>query len=295
MFHKQFDSNLDLIDSVINSRYGRNAQYVLEDYIYRNGFSKFFVSRLLKRLEYFINTPFEYAKYTIPIEVNKNRDILLNALTQEILEIKNINSLELAQEKIVELFVDKNWLIKYCTRKWLLLNSGLALELTILNDKYSFKYLELLKKEYGVVIGNSVVHRHVISNKERLALKQYGITTPFEHWDRAYYEDAMRKIRQIVKSNPECVGIVSEGSWVYNPKLYEIADDGKPYATFTFLREDKLVGHRFFDHKASKVDPQFDFATRNERRKAYVENGKLDIDVYSIFYPASELLSQTFN
>lgn len=294
MFHKQFDSNLDLIDSVINSRYGRNAQYVLEDYIYRNGFSRFFVERLLKRLEYFINNPFEYSNYAIPTGVNKNRDNLLQTLNLEISVIRKTENLELAEAKLFELFVDKNWLIKYCTKKWLLLNAGLALELTTLTNKFPAKYLELLEKEYGVVIGNDVVHRHVISNKERLSLKEYGILTPFEHWDRAYYEDAMRKIRQIVKSNPECVGIVSEGSWVYNPKLFEMADDGRPYTAFTFLKEDKLVGHRIFVHQASHVNPQFKFAIRNERRKSYVESGKLDIDVYAIFYPRDELITAKF-
>ena len=40
---------------------------------------------------------------------------------------------------------------------------------------------------------------------------------------------------------------------------------------------------------------QYYFAIKNERRKKYVENGSLEIDVYYVFYPREEIISAQFN
>lgn len=285
------------IDKIVFARYGRHAREAL-DSILNNGVSvEDLSSQLIARLLEAIDNPMKYPNYEIPDSVLNNREKLLPELNRRIEKVsKRIE--EEKKAELYKLFVDKNWLVKYIVFQWFILNPGLDLEIIQVKDDLPDKLKDWLKYNYTVSVGDEVVHRHVIPNEEREALNRIGLNVPYLHWDKLYYVDAMKLTKEIVRSNPNCKGILSDGSWTYDPKLYEIAPDGKPFASFTFLSDDRLVGERFFLEKAelgNDQENQFLFATRSNRRKKYVEEGILDIDVYAVFYPRKRLLSIDFD
>ena len=291
------NTSTELREQIVFARYGRKAKVALDEYFSLNKLNKDSIDLLLIKLESSINTPISYPDYEIPEVLTKNRELLLPELQRLITKIRKRTNEDELKEEVYKLFVDKNWLIKYATQQWFLANSGLAIELIKVKPTLEDEFLSWLDKEFYIKPGVQVVHRHVISNSERESLKQIGIPTPDDHWSENYYVDAMRTIQELVKSNPNCAGILSDGSWTYNPDLYETAEDGKPYAAFTFLKNSKLVGHRFFLMTALPDNDQanqYNFAIRSERRKKFIEEGKLKIDVYCVFYPREELLKEKF-
>lgn len=288
--NQDYDS---VAQQLVTARYGRKAKKILDQYLEAQDFTKDFADTVIETLESQINDPFEYEGYEIPDVVEENRILIIDRLNNEIEQLQQIDELAELKVKIYELFDEKNFLIKYATRQWLLLNPGIALEFNTVDDDLFPEFLQWIQAKFDIGVGDHVVQRHVISNAERIILKECGLNTPHDHWDKQYYVESMRLIQEIVKSNPNCVGIISDGSWIYNPKLYEIAEDGEPYASFTFLKDDKLTGHRFFYMTAlpgNEQENQYLFATSSPRRKRYVEEGKLSIDVYMIIYPRDELL-----
>jgi len=77
-------------------------------------------------------------------------------------------------------------------------------------------------------------------------MKEYALknefTVPFANWDKSYYIEALIAIHNLLQSNKESIGLFCEDSWVFDPAGHEIASDGKPYASFSFLQDDRLTG-----------------------------------------------------
>lgn len=297
MENKGFENNIQLLDSIVYARYSRFAKSALDEAI-DNGISVDDLSdSLIEVLVQAIEEPSTYDGYTIPAVVKDNRVKFLPELNRRIDNIKRSRAAE-KRAALYDLFVDGNWGVRYATCKWFLLNPGLSLEIIEVSDSLPGNLKKWLKEKYDVNVSDSVLHRHVVSNERRESFKELGFEVQYLHWDKAYYVEAMKLIQKIVNSNPKCKGILSDGSWTYNPKLYEIAPDGKPFASFAFLSDDRLVGDRFFLEKAelgNDQENQYLFAISSDRRKKFIDEGILDIDVYAAFYPRKRLLFMDFD
>jgi len=285
------------ITNIITARYSRHAQTALDGYFKAFGLDKETIEEIIRGLEELIENPLEYPGYVIPESAEINRRKLLPILQKQIEDLRSSRDEDL-KASTEALFVKNNRLIKYCTYRWLLANAGVAIEIMQVKEKLPADFKTWLAQNFDVHVSDQIIHRHVISNEERNKLKEWGIETPYENWDEEYYKAAMRDIQQMLLSNPESKGILSDGSWTYNPRLFDIASDGKPYASFTFLKDDKYTGHRFFLITATPDNDQavqLEFAKGSERRKRFIESGELKVDVYGIFYPRDEVLAQDFN
>jgi hypothetical protein len=127
----------------------------------------------------------------------------------------------------------------------------------------------------------------------RNRLSKMGITIPYIHWHENYFKDMNQQVLEIGLSWKKCKGLFCDSSWIFNPQNFNVAPDGKPYAAFTHLKEPKLVGNIFdITNKISAQDyrTQFTFATRNTRRKKYVEDGLFEVKVFGSFYPINKMV-----
>ena len=136
-------------------------------------------------------------------------------------------------------------------------------------------------------MGDEVIHLHVISNKERLILREIGFDVSDLHWNKEYYIEALLMAAKILQDNPNIKGYFCEDSWVFDPFVYQTASDGEPYSAFDFLADDLIIGERFFVGDA-KVDnkyyKQYEFALKSKRRKLLHEKGEfMPKNLFKIF------------
>ncbi len=289
--------------NILNARFPNNAKDALDWYFSEFGRS---IESSKQILTYFLQVLKDknfdseipnFPKFIAP------KDLLVNNLKVRkivINEIKNIlNSLNEGNGKIEDIenfLISNHESIKYALNQWLLSSPGMAIEPYRIPEDINPDFLEWLKEKFDVGPGALVLHRHVISNNRRIKLKEMGFEVPDMHWIESYYRKGMTYAQNMIRNNESISGIISIGSWVYNKANYEIATDGKPFVSFTFLDNDELTGHRFDIKPATEVTytEQFNFATRDPRRKALYESGEFKPIVTGVFYPSREVSSVNF-
>ncbi|HSW97258.1 MAG TPA: hypothetical protein VLF89_05520 [Candidatus Saccharimonadales bacterium] len=271
-------------------RYPRKDNLFLEEYLEKFGSSKEDLLTLLKLLKDQLENPISWRNYTISDMLKANTNFFKKEL------FKRINNLivqdDINPNTIRSFFLTNHEIIKYALQRWILVNAGIAIELfTISEEKVERNFLAALFKK-RIKLGDEVIHLHVVSNSERKDLQAMSFNVPFAHWDKSYYTGALNSINNLLQSNVESIGLFCEDSWVFDPAIHEIASDGKPYASFSFLKDDRLTGERFFVGEAKSDNnyfKQYEFSLKSPRRKAFYNKGEFIPKTYGIFYPKEKL------
>lgn len=185
--------------------------------------------------------------------------------------------------------------IMWALNQWLLINPGQIREISKVDAKIPPLIRKWLQERFGVKEGATVLYRRVISHDGQNRLKDMGFTVPYDGLHEKYFREAMWVSATMAERTEDCAGVISEGSWLYNPDNYRMAPDGKPFTKFGFLESDELVGER---HYVADVTPdneyfyQYRFATRDHRRASYAQNGVFKPKVYATFYPREQLIKK---
>jgi len=277
---------------IITTRYPRPVNTKLDEYLDNYGVGSKSVHFLLGKLTELLEVPIEWAGYDIPDSLKAHVKFFKNISKKLVKDFRKKQSYD--RQSVNKFFLKNHIIFKYAIQRWLIVNAGICFELfTISEEKVQKDFLKELDKR-AVRIGDVVLHLHIISNNEREDLIELGFDVPYKHFDKSYYIDALCQANKILQSNPESIGLFCEDSWVFDPAVHKIASDGKPYASFSFLKDDILVGERFFvgdvrpDNNYCK---QYDFALRSPRRLKLHQKGEFNPKTYGIFYP-KELLKK---
>lgn len=207
-----------------------------------------------------------------------------------------IAELELSssEDEIRNFFIEHHNFLKIALGNKIYATPGVNLEPVHVGSHLPKSFLSWLGKEFGVEQGDVVLHRHVQGKSTQDLLHSLGICAPFSTWSRLDYENALEIAGELMWQNPDIKGVISEGSWIYDPKIHENASDGRPYIAAEFLKYDKLTGERFRISKEewpSKYETQLKFISQNIRRKAMIENNTWSPEVYGAFYPREQLFN----
>jgi hypothetical protein len=275
---------------IFTVRYPRNDNQFLEEYIEKFDSHKEGLLDVLLLLKDQLEDPISWRNYTISDTLKSNTNFFKKNLLKKINNF--IASDTITPDNIRSFFLANHEVIKYALQRWILINAGIAIELfTISTDKVEKNFLaELFKR--GINLGDEVIHLHVISNSERRRLQEMGFNVPFSHWDKRYYMEALVTIHTLLQSNSESIGLFCEDSWVFDPAIHEIASDGKPYASFSFLKDNRLTGERFFVGEAKPDNDyfkQYEFSLKSPRRKEFYKKGEYTPKTYGIFYLKEKL------
>lgn len=196
-------------------------------------------------------------------------------------------------DELVTFIVANHEYVMWAKNAWLLVNPGITLEPTRVTNDMAVAIRAWLKNNFHVQEHDEVLLMHVISENGKERLKKINFPIPFPHWDKHYLLHALATtVQMIEKTNAK--GLYSN-SWMFNPDNFKIASDGRPYAAFTFLADDMLVGYRL--NVTNAITPedfnvQKAFAMRNERRRRFVEAKEFAVAVYATFYPTNLLLQR---
>lgn len=206
---------------------------------------------------------------------------------------KLINKDVISWSETKDFLIENHENIKRVQNRWFAANPGLLLEWVKITDDYQKLLIDWLKKR-GTILGDDTIHLHVISNNGRQKIKQMGFDVPHDHWDESYYKNMLSRCVEIMELNPEIKGLFCDASWVHNPKNFEVAPDGKPFVSFDFLKDSKLIGETIdITDCMSQRDyqTQFNFASRSPRRKQYIEDGVYEVRVVASFYSREKLIA----
>lgn len=232
-----------------------------------------------------------FADYSLPkVVLDDNKKV------REIVEegVENVLKKENLTWKITkEFLVDNHENIKRVQNRWFAANPGLLLEWVKITDNYQKLLIDWLQAK-GLSLGDDTIHLHVISNNGRQKIKEMGFDVPYDHWHESYYRDMLSKCVEIMEANPSVKGLFCDSSWVHNPHNFEMAPDGKPFVSFDFLGDKKLIGETvdITDCMSQKdYQTQVNFATRSPRRKQYMEQGVYDVRVVASFYSRANLIA----
>ena len=283
-------SQESLAQEIITTRYPRLINIKLDEYLSAYGTGLKSIHFLLNELTKKLDEPIDWAGYKIPNSL-KNHVELFKSISKELIKEFQEKS-EYDRKSVNEFFLKNHIIFKYAIQRWLIVNAGICFEIfTISEEKVQKDFLkELIKR--GIKLGDIVLHLHVVSNGEREDLAALEFPVPFKHWDKSYYTEALRFANEILQSNPASIGLFCEDSWVFDPAIHKISSDGKPYASFSFLKDDILIGERFF---VGDVRPdndyykQYDFALRSPRRLKLHQKGEYNPKTYGIFYFKDQL------
>ncbi len=268
---------VDLAYECLTARYRDKMRLKLKEYFENYGPDG--EAALHEVLRCLLANPLDWSGYNISDEVQKNTDRFVEM-------VKRILNTQID-------WVQNHTAIKYAIRRWLYINSAVAVErYTITMSKIAPAGQVLLRK-YGVQDGDEVIHLHVISNQEREQWKMAGLSVPSLHWEESQYRVALRTIARLVQNNPRVAGLFCQDSWVFDPALHNVAADGRALAAFDFLRDDTLVGERFFAGNITADGPlasQFEFALRNPRRRQLFERGEYMPRSFGFFFPRELLV-----
>jgi len=276
----------DLAFTILNVRYPRSDNKHLEEYFNLYGVNRESIDYLIRQLNHLLQEVPHWNGYKLPNKLITNAEFFKQQVGIKIKEYLEVN--DYSAKTMGDFLLQNHEIIKYAISRWLLVNAGIAIELFHLSEKQveSNFLRQLLEK--GLKINDEVIHMHVISNKERIRLHDLGFNVPYEHWEKAYYLEALNIIDELLQSNSSSHGLFCEDSWVFDPKIHEMASDGKPYASFSFLADDKLVGERYFVGIAkpdNKYYKQYEFSLRSPRRLKLHQNGEFIPMTYGLYYP----------
>lgn len=275
---------------IITARYRRPINTKLDEYLNTYGTRTESIHFLLNELTKLLDNPLQWTGYFLPESFKENTEFFKD-ISKKI--VKNFKGESVySRESVNEFFLKNHNIFKYATKRWLIVNAGICFELfTISEEKVQKDFLkEILKR--GVKSGDVVLHLHIISNDEREDLADLGFPVPFKHWDKSYYVEALHLANEILQSDPSSIGLFCEDSWVFDPAIHEITSDGKPYASFSFLKDNSMIGERFFVGDAlpdNTYCKQYDFALRSPRRLKLHQMGEFNPKTYGVFYSKEKL------
>ncbi len=181
--------------------------------------------------------------------------------------------------------------IAFSLHKWFYVNPGVFLEILEIDSRLAQPIMEGLK-EFRVGEGDLVIHLHIITQNGRDRLLARGIASPYEHWDKSYIRDISSTCRDICEANPSIKGVFNDGSWTCDPANFQTASDGKSFVSFDFLADDRAVGKRIYVADAlpdNEHQGQWQFATRNQRRRELYNVGEFRPKVYATFLPREQM------
>lgn len=277
------------VEAILDARYPRPNNEAFDALFsdFENSFDA--TRRLLGALCVRMANPCEWAGYEVP------DDVVALAEANKALALEQVQTFEtqadIGKTAVQQFFLKNHCTFKYAMRKWLLLNPGIAIEpLTIGSDILEPEVISSAA-QVGVKESDNVLHLHIVSNEERRALASTGFRVAHSHWDRSYFINALHAVDDMLQSNPESAGLFCEYSWAFAPDLHRLASDGRPYASFSFLKDKTLVGNRFYvgDALPNKYAAQYHFALRNERRRLLYEVGEFRPEAWGFFYPTDLL------
>ena len=267
----------------------RETHTALSNYFMTSGADEKGVGGLLDSLEKSLILPRQKG-IKIPQRLRTNAEPVRNYLLKELNSLRAVHPVG---PEVTDFILKQYDLIKYAQEERFLANAGVQLEVLKIPIDCPPELLSWLKEEFDVSVGDTVIHRHVIDVNAQSKLQKAGVPVPHVHWDRSYFADATHQAAELLQLNPQIKGVISLGSWIYDPNNHVLATDGKPYAAFGFLQEEQLVGHRVDLGEATLSNDfrsQYRYATRNQRRATLANTGEYQPHVYGVFYPREELL-----
>lgn len=219
-----------------------------------------------------------------------------NESRQVALKIRSLLTSELLQqedpEAIENFFLNNNVHLKMALGQRLYATPGVNLEPIHVDKDLPSTLLNWLSEKFQVQAGDIVLHRHVHGEAMQNRLHSAGILPPYKGWLYKDYAWALDVSAELMVFNSGIKGIISEGSWIYDPSAHDMAPDGKPYLASRFLKYDELTGHRI-QLPQSEIGELYEiqqmFASKHPRRKAFIEQGAWTPKVYGTFYPKDEL------
>ncbi|MFW5702450.1 MAG: hypothetical protein ACOCXP_00605 [Candidatus Dojkabacteria bacterium] len=280
----------ELANQIFNVRYPRSENEHLEEYFAVYGYNSDAMKFLFEELSCLVKQDVSWTGYKLTSKLKENAIFFKELVAKRVTDFSKHT--EYSKQEVRVFFLSNHEIIKYAIGRWLIVNAGIAIELFYLSEeKVEPNFLHQLIAK-GLKIGDEVIHLHVISNNERQRLKQYRFDVPYDHWDESYYLEAVMTVNRLLQSNPESLGLFCEDSWVFDPKVHEVASDGRPYASFNFLANDLLVGERYFVGEAKPDNQyyrQYEFSLRSPRRLDLHKKGEFMPKTYGIYYPKEKL------
>ncbi|RPI80929.1 MAG: hypothetical protein EHM34_09360 [Nitrosopumilales archaeon] len=278
----------ELINAILAARYIDHIDEYLTKYFQGTDNNAENNKLILKRLLTQISDPIlqkshpVYTIATIPNEILENNNLVRNTVIQLIRSL----ILEYDENKIKEFFILNHENIKWAQNRWFVVNPGLGLELMEIHEEMPQKLLKWLNNNFGCIVGDKVAHLHVISNRGRERLRSMGVKVSLDHWAEEYWKDFLIKVKNIVENWNGCKGLICDQSWVFNPQNFEIAPDGKPFVSFSYLKNRYYYGDILDvteDIQDFERNKQISFALRSERRKKYYEEKIFFPKIYATF------------
>lgn len=213
-------------------------------------------------------------------------------------ELRYILTQQLSEKKtpqqIEDFFLTNNVHLKIALGQRTLATAGVNLEPLYVDSSLPGTFLTWLKERFNVVPGDIALHRHVHGESMQNRLYSLGLlAAPYTGWHRHDYTGALDVGAEIMYHNTMIKGIISEGSWIYDPSAHDTAPDGRPYLAASFMKHDHYTGHRKQlpkEELGAFYATQLMFASKNARRKQFIEEGVWTPQVYGAFYPRDEVL-----
>lgn len=287
-----------LITDILQARYTPHRTSAYHELIrHQPEATGYFLSQLLECLRNPLleTSSLEFPNFVIPDTVLQNNKLVRLWMIEKCKRIhESFMRQKLDHNDITAFLTVEHENLKWALNQWLLINPGQTREISYVTSDSPPHFLSWIKAEFHLNLGALVLNRHVISYSGQDRLEKMGFTVPYRGLHQRYYEDAMEMSAKILADNPECHGVISEGSWLYNPQNYDTAPDGLPFVRFTFLADERLVGKRFEIGNAlayNEHSTQYGFATRSPRRLKYVQSGHFKPKVYAAFYPREAVLA----
>ncbi len=197
-------------------------------------------------------------------------------------------------DKIENFFLRNNVHLKIALGQRTLATPGVNLEPLYVDSSLPGTFLQWLKDQFNVVPGDIALHRHVHGEAMQNKLHSIGLqATPYNGWHQHHYTGALDVGAELMYHNTAIKGIISEGSWIYDPSAHTIAPDGRPYLAASFLQHNAYTGYRL-QLPEEELGPLYAtqqmFASKNPRRKQFIEDGIWKPTVFGVFYPREEVL-----
>lgn len=279
----------NLAQAIFLARYRDKLAPLWVEYRAKYGVTRASVDFLLDTVSELLCNPISWSEWGLPSSVLAQRDFFATHADRAIGEARE--QLLLNETMVVNFLNTNHVLFKYALNRWLFVNPGIAFEQYTINLAKIAPAGQLILQKHGVNDGASVIHLHIISNQEREKWNQVGLSVPDLHWCESYYRDALAVAAHAV-SHSHILGLFCQDSWVFDPALFGLASDGKPFAAFSWLANEALVGERFFVAPIEPNGPyasQFEFAMRSPRRRDLYERGEFRPRTFGFFYAAKDL------
>lgn len=223
----------------------------------------------------------------IPTKLLDNNEFARTVLRKKLdMFLSEIAQTGINRDQLQSFMIANHEWIKWGLNTWFIVNSSTMAEIVVMDESVEKITMDWMLTEFGIDLGQPITHPHLVSENGKRRLYEAGFPNVSKHLTRDDYAEMLVACYELSIATEGSRGFFGR-SWIYNPAIHLPLSDGKPFVAFNFLQHDYLAGMRKHLVTASPhgmFPDQYMFATRNPRRKAFVESGEFIPEVYGVVH-----------